>query len=83
METLVMVLNIALVVTAAIIIVVVAIQSGKNAGLGAAFGGESASATPRAKSASREIILQRITVVLGIIFAVLALACSIVAQFVK
>lgn len=83
METLELILNIVLVAVAVVLIVVVAIQKSKSSGLGAAFGGESVSASPRAKTASREVVLQRITVVLAIIFAVLALAITIIGQFIK
>jgi len=83
MQTVEFIMNIVLVAVAVVLTVVVAIQKSKSSGLGAAFGGETASASPRAKTASREIVLQRITVVLGIIFAVLALAITIVGQFTK
>ena len=80
MKTLNLVLNIALIAITVVLIVVVAIQKSKSSGLGAAFGGESVSASPRAKTASRDILLQRATIVLGIVFAVLAMAISVVSQ---
>ena len=81
MEILNLVLNIVLVITAVITIVLVLVQKTKSSGLGAAFGGESASVTPKAKTASREVMLQRLTVILGIVFAVLALAITVLNQF--
>lgn len=83
METVELIMNIVLIAVAVALTIVVAIQKSKSAGLGAAFGGESAAVTPRAKTASREVILQKITVVLAIVFAVLALAIAIVKQLIK
>ena len=81
MQTVIFVLNIVLVVVAVALTVVVAIQKSKSAGLGAAFGGESASVTPRAKTASREVVLQKITVVLAVLFGAIALAIAVLGQF--
>ena len=81
MQTVIFILNIVLVVVAVVLTVVVAIQKSKSAGLGAAFGGESASVTPRAKTASREVVLQKITVVLAVLFGVIALAIAVLGQF--
>lgn len=81
MDTLNLILNIAIVVISILLIISVLFQKGKSGGLGAAFGGESPSLSPRAKTASRELKLQRLTIVLSIIMALLALAIMIVSQF--
>lgn len=83
MQTVMLIMNIVLVVVAVVLTIVVAIQKSKSSGLGAAFGGESVSLSPKAKTASREVILQKATVVLSILFAALALAIAVVGQFVK
>ena len=82
MKTLELVLNIVLVVVSVVMIRVVLLQKSKSSGLGAAFGGESASLSPKAKSASRDVVLQKITIVLAVIIALLALGLTVLTQFV-
>ncbi len=82
MKTLELVLNIVLVVVSVVMIIVVLLQKSKSSGLGAAFGGESASLSPKAKSASRDVVLQKITIVLAVLMAILALGLTVLSQFV-
>ena len=61
--------------------VVVLIQQTKSSGLGAAYGGDTVSFSQRGKAASREAKLQKITVVLAIVIAVLAIALLLIKCF--
>ena len=70
-----------LVVSSILMCVVVLIQQTKSSGLGAAYGGDTVSFSQRGKAASREAKLQKITVVLAIIIAVMAIALMIIARF--
>ena len=70
-----------LVVASILMCVVVLIQQTKSSGLGAAYGGDTVSFSQRGKAASREAKLQKITVVLAIIIAVMAIALMIIARF--
>lgn len=81
MEILNTILNIALVVFAIGLIIVVLAQKSKSGGLGSAFGGEAASFTSRGKAASREVKLQKLTVVLAILVGVFAIAILVLSNF--
>ena len=70
-----------LVLSSILMCVVVLIQQTKSSGLGAAYGGDTVSFSQRGKAASREAKLQKITVVLSIIIAVMAIALLLIARF--
>ena len=70
-----------LVVASILMCVVVLIQQTKSSGLGAAYGGDTVSFSQRGKAASREAKLQKITVVLAIVIAVMAIALMLIARF--
>ncbi|MBQ5991368.1 MAG: preprotein translocase subunit SecG [Clostridia bacterium] len=70
-----------LVLSSILMCVVVLIQQTKSSGLGAAYGGDTVSFSQRGKAASREAKLQKITVVLAIIIAVMAIALLLIARF--
>ncbi len=70
-----------LVVSSILMCVVVLIQQTKSSGLGAAYGGDTVSFSQRGKAASREAKLQKITVVLAIVIAVMAIALMLIARF--
>ena len=76
MDVLSNIITIALIVFALLIIVVVLMQKTKSAGRGSAFGGDSQSFTAKGKAASREAKLQKLTVILGGIFGVLAIVLA-------
>lgn len=80
MDKIELILNIALLVVSVLLILVVLVQKGKSGSLGAAFGGDSPEFSPRAKTASREVKLQKVTVVLAVLMALLAIAIMIVPQ---
>lgn len=79
METLGIILNIVLILASVALIAVVLMQQTKSAGLGGAFGGDTASFTARGRKASREAKLQKITVVFGAVIGVLAIAMMIIS----
>ena len=70
-----------LVLSSILLCVVVLLQQTKSSGLGAAYGGDTVSFSQRGKAASREAKLQKITVVLAIIIAVVAIAMLVIARF--
>ena len=70
-----------LVLASVLMCVVVLIQQTKSSGLGAAYGGDTVSFSQRGKAASREAKLQKITVVLAIVIAVMAIAVLVIARF--
>jgi preprotein translocase subunit SecG len=70
-----------LVLSSILMCVVVLIQQTKSSGLGAAYGGDTVSFSQRGKAASREAKLQKITVVLAIVIAVMAIALLFIAKF--
>ena len=70
-----------LVVASILMCVVVLIQQTKSSGLGAAYGSDTVSFSQRGKAASREAQLQKITVVLAIVIAVMSIALMIIARF--
>jgi protein translocase SecG subunit len=60
-----------------LLIIVVLVQKTKSSGMGAAFGGDTASFTAKGKAASREAKLQKVTIGLAIALGVLALLLTI------
>ena len=71
------IITIALILVAIAIIIVVLVQKTKSAGVGSAYGGDTASFTAKGKAASREAKLQKLTIILSVIFGVLAIALAI------
>ena len=70
-----------LVLASVLMCAVVLVQQTKSSGLGAAYGGDTVSFSQRGKAASREAKLQKITVVLAIVIAVLAVALLLIKCF--
>ncbi|MBQ3131172.1 MAG: preprotein translocase subunit SecG, partial [Clostridia bacterium] len=60
------------------LIAVVLMQQTKSSGLGGAFGGDTQSFTACGQAASREAKLQKITKILAIVIAVIAIAMTII-----
>ena len=81
MEVLMWIITGILVLSSVLMCVVVLIQQTKSSGLGAAYGGDTVSFSQRGKAASREAKLQKITVVLSIVIAVMAIALMLIARF--
>ncbi|MBQ4422985.1 MAG: preprotein translocase subunit SecG [Clostridia bacterium] len=81
MEVLMWIITGILVLSSILMCVVVLIQQTKSSGLGAAYGGDTVSFSQRGKAASREAKLQKITVVLAIIIAVMAIALLLISRF--
>lgn len=79
MGTLHIILNIVLILASAALVVSVLMQKTKSSGLGRAFGSDTASFnTARNKAVSKEAKLQKITLILGIVIAVLTIAMMFV-----
>lgn len=70
-----------LIVASILMCAVVLLQKTKSAGLGAAYGSETMSFSQRGKAASKEAKLQKITVILAIVIAVLAIALLVLKCF--
>jgi preprotein translocase subunit SecG len=81
MEVLMWIITGILVLSSVLMCVVVLIQQTKSSGLGAAYCGDTVSFSQRGKAASREAKLQKITVVLAIVIAVMAIALMLIARF--
>ena len=81
MEVLMWIITGILVLSSVLMCVVVLIQQTKSSGIGAGFGGDTVSFSQRGKAASREAKLQKITVVLAIVIAVLAIALLLIKCF--
>ena len=81
MEVLMWIITGILVLSSVLMCVVVLIQQTKSSGLGAAYGGDTVSFSQRGKAASREAKLQKITGVLAIVIAVMAIALMLIARF--
>ncbi len=79
MDTLNIVLNIVLIICSGVLVLSVLLQSTKSAGLGGAFGGDTQSFTARGRAASKEMKLQKLTITMGIVIAVIAIAMMIVS----
>lgn len=77
MELVPLIIKIALLVVSVLLIIVVLVQKTKSSGMGAAFGGDTASFTAKGKAASREAKLQKVTIGLAIALGVLALLLTI------
>lgn len=78
MPVVTLVINILLLVVAVILIAVILMQDAKTAGLGSAFGNDTtALGRSRNQKASREVKLQKLTIILASIMGVLALALLI------
>lgn len=80
MEVFRTIITVLLLVISVLMIVVVLMQKGKDAGLGSAFGGDSvgSSLSAKGKAASKEAKLQKLTKVLAVTMGVLALAITVI-----
>ncbi len=78
MDALKIIINIVLIIVAVGLVTVVLLQQVKSAGLGAAYGGETSSFTARGRAASKEAKLQKLTIILGSVMALLAIAMMII-----
>lgn len=78
MEVVATIIKIALVIVSLLLIVTVLMQKTKSAGMGAAFGGDSASFTAKGRAASKEAKLQKLTIIFAVILGVLAIALTVV-----
>lgn len=75
MKTVEIIVNILMLFAAGILVAVVLLQDAKSAGLGSAFGNDTtALGQARNQKASREVKLQKLTIIFAIVIAVLALA---------
>ena len=83
MEVVKIIVNFLLLISAVILVVVVLVQNSSSSGLGSAFGNETTSLSTRGKKASRERQLQKLTVILGIVVAVLAIIMLLIPAFTK
>jgi preprotein translocase subunit SecG len=83
MDILEIVVNFLLLIAAVLLVIVVLAQDSKNSGLGSAFGSETTALTSRGKKASRERQLQKLTVILAIIVAALAILMLLMPAFKK
>ena len=77
MDTLALIIRIALMLFSCLLIVFVPVQQKKSAALGASFGGDTPSFTTKGKAASREAKLQKLTIALAITVGVLALVLTL------
>ncbi|HWS31007.1 MAG TPA: preprotein translocase subunit SecG [Clostridia bacterium] len=78
MDVVRIIINIVLIIVAIGLVAVVLVQQVKSAGLGAAYGGETSSFTARGRAASKEAKLQKLTIILGSVMALLAIAMMII-----
>ncbi|MBQ7153667.1 MAG: preprotein translocase subunit SecG [Clostridia bacterium] len=78
MNILSIIITVLLVLDAIGMIIIVLMQKTKTAGLGAAFGDDGASFTSQGRAASKEAKLQKITIILAIVFGVLALVLAVI-----
>ncbi|MER1985709.1 MAG: preprotein translocase subunit SecG [Solibacillus sp.] len=65
-----------LIIVALALIVIVLLQSGKSAGLSGAISGGAEQLFGKQKARGMDLVLHRITIVLGVLFFVLALAIT-------
>ena len=79
METLALIVRNELILISVLLIIVVLVQKSKSAGMGAAFGGDTASFTTKGKAASKEAKLQKITIALAVTLGVLALVLTVIS----
>ena len=78
MKALSVIFTIIQLLSALVLILVVTLQSGKNAGLGSSFGGNSDSFLSKSKAATFDAKLARITKWVAVVFLVLTLALNII-----
>ena len=78
MNILSIIITVLLVLDAIGMIIIVLMQKTKTAGLGAAFGDDGASFTSKGRAATKEAKLQKITIILAIVFGVLALVLAVI-----
>ena len=78
MDALKIIINIVLIIVAVGLVTVVLVQQVKSAGLGSAYGGETSSFTARGRAASKEAKLQKLTIILGSVMALHAIAMMII-----
>ena len=83
MEVVKIIVDFLLLIAAILLVVVVLMQDSKSSGLGSAFGSETTALSVRGKKASREKQLQKITVILAIIVAVLAIVMLMIPVITK
>lgn len=83
MEVVKIIVDFLLLISAILLVVVVLMQDSKNSGLGAAFASETTAISVRGKKASREKQLQKITVILAIVVAVLAIIMLLIPAVTK
>ena len=83
MEVVKIIVNFLLLIAAVLLVIVVLLQDSKSSGLGSAFGSETTSISVRGKKASREKQLQKLTVILGIVVAVLAIVMLLIPAITK
>lgn len=75
MQTVQVIINILLLIAAVLLVIVVLMQDAKSAGLGSAFGNDTTSfGNKRNAKVAKEAKLQKLTIALGIVIGVLALA---------
>lgn len=82
MEIVELIINILMLVVAVLLVVVVLCQSAKSTGLGSAFGNDT-TALGKARNAkvSKEVKLQKLTVIFAIVLGVLALVLLVIPAF--
>ena len=79
MQVLSTVITILLVLISIAIIIVVLCQKSTSGGAGSVFGSDTASFTQKGKAASKEAKLKKITIILAVIFGVLALVLAVIS----
>jgi len=72
-----LILQIILVIVSIGLIVLVLLQSGKSAGLGASFGSNAVATGARGRKVSREVKLQKYTKICAIVVGVLAILMTV------
>ena len=77
MEIAALIIKILLVVISVLLIVVVLMQKTKSSGMGSAFGGDTQSFSAKGRAASREALLQKLTIGLAIALGVLAVLWTV------
>lgn len=70
------VITVSLIIVALALIVVVLLQSGKSAGLSGAISGGAEQLFGKQKARGMDLILHRVTIVLSVLFFILALAIT-------
>lgn len=82
MKVVELIVNILMLVVAVLLVITVLLQSAKSTGLGSAFGNDT-TALGKARNAkvSREVKLQKLTVIFAVAMGVLALAMLVLPAF--